>query len=111
MNFFISDAVAQTAGAAPTGAGFGSLIPLILIFVVMYFLLIRPQQKKMKAQQAMIAALVKGDEITTNGGVLGKIVSLDESFITVEIAQNVTINLQRGAVANVLPKGTIKSIK
>ncbi len=111
MSFFISDAVAQTAGAAPAGSGFASLIPLILIFAVMYFLLIRPQQKKMKVHQAMVQALGKGDEVTTNGGILGKIISLDDAFVTVEIAENVSIKLQRGAVANVLPKGTIKSIK
>ena len=111
MNFFISDAMAQTAGAAPAGGGFGSLIPLILIFVAMYFLLIRPQQKKMKAHQTMVGALAKGDEVTTNGGILGKIISLDDSFVTVEIAQNVTIKLQRGAIANIMPKGTIKSVK
>lgn len=111
MSFFVSDAVAQTAGAAPAGGGAGTLIMMGLIFGVMYFLMIRPQQKKMKAHQAMVGALGKGDEITTNGGILGKIVSLDDSFVTVEIAQNVTIKLQRGAVANVLPKGTIKSVK
>ncbi len=111
MSFFISDAVAQTAGAAPAGGGFASLIPLILIFAVMYFLLIRPQQKKVKAHQAMVQALGKGDEVTTNGGILGKIVSLDDSFVSVEIAQNVTIKLQRGAIGAVLPKGTIKAIK
>ena len=111
MSFFISDAVAQTAGAAQAPSAWGSLIPLILIFVVFYFLLIRPKQKKMKAHQEMVAALAKGDEVTTNGGILGKIISLDDSFVTLEIDQNVTIKLQRGAVAHVLPKGTIKSIK
>jgi len=111
MSFFISDAVAQAADAAPSGGGLTSLIPLILIFAVMYFLLIRPQQKKMKTHQAMVQALGKGDEVITNGGIMGKIVSLDDSFVSVEIAQNVTIKLQRGAVANVIPKGTIKSVK
>jgi preprotein translocase subunit YajC len=111
MSFLISDAVAQTAGAAPQGGGLAQFVPLILIFVVMYFLLIRPQQKKMKTHQAMVAALGKGDEVTTNGGILGKIVSLDDSFVSVEIAQNVTIKIQRGAIAAVLPKGTIKAIK
>ncbi|HFC29699.1 MAG TPA: preprotein translocase subunit YajC [Oceanospirillales bacterium] len=110
MSFFISDAAAQAA-QAPAGGGLMSLVPMILIFVAMYFILIRPQQKKMKMHQQMVAALAKGDEVTTNGGILGKIVALDEGFITVEIAQNVTIKLQRGAVAAVLPKGTIKSIK
>ncbi len=111
MNFLISDAVAQTAGANGPGGGLASFIPLILIFVAMYFLLIRPQQKKMKLHQEMVAALAKGDEVTTNGGILGKIVSLDDSFVTVEIAQNVSIKLQRSAIGNVLPKGTIKSVK
>jgi preprotein translocase subunit YajC len=110
MSFFISDAMAEGAAAAPAG-GLGGIIPLILIFVAMYFLLIRPQQKKMKDHQAMVSALAKGDEVTTNGGILGKIISLDDSFVTVEIAQNVTIKLQRGAIANIMPKGTIKSVK
>ena len=83
----------------------------VLIFVVMYFLLIRPQQKKMKMHREMVSTLGKGDEVTTNGGILGKIVGLDDSFVTVEIAQNVTIKLQRGAISAVMPKGTIKSIK
>lgn len=111
MNFLISDAVAQTAGNAPAGSMLTGIVPFILIFAAMYFLLIRPQQKKMKEHQEMVSALAKGDEVTTNGGILGKIVSLDDSFVTVEIAQNVSIKLQRGAIANVLPKGTIKSVK
>ncbi len=110
MSFFISDAAAQAA-QAPAGGSLLSLAPMILIFVAMYFILIRPQQKKMKMHQQMVASLAKGDEVTTNGGILGKIVALDDSFVTVEIAQNVTIKLQRGAVATVMPKGTIKSIK
>ncbi len=111
MSFFISDAAAQTAGAAPQGGGLATFIPLILIFGAMYFLMIRPQQKKVKMHQAMVEALGKGDEVTTNGGILGKIISLDDSFVSVEIAQNVTIKIQRGAIAAVLPKGTIKAIK
>lgn len=111
MSFFISDAVAQSGGAQQAPSSMGSIIMLVLMFVVFYFLLIRPQQKKMKAHQEMVAALAKGDEVTTNGGILGKIISLDDAFVTVEIAQNVSIKLQRGAVANILPKGTIKSIK
>lgn len=111
MSFFISDAVAQSAtGAGPQG-GLLSFLPLVLIFGVMYFLMIRPQQKKMKEHQAMVDALGKGDEVTTNGGILGKIVSLDDSFVTVEIASNVTIKLQRVAISAIMPKGTIKAIK
>ncbi len=111
MSFFISDAVAQSAAGAPPQGGLLSFLPLILIFGVMYFLMIRPQQKKMKEHQAMVNALGKGDEVTTNGGILGKIVSLDDSFVTVEIAPNVTIKLQRVAISTVMPKGTIKAIK
>ncbi|MCF6318592.1 MAG: preprotein translocase subunit YajC, partial [Proteobacteria bacterium] len=99
------------AGAAPQGGGLATFIPLILIFGAMYFLMIRPQQKKVKMHQAMVEALGKGDEVTTNGGILGKIISLDDSFVSVEIAQNVTIKIQRGAIAAVLPKGTIKAVK
>jgi len=110
MSFFISDAAAQAA-QAPAGSSLMSLAPMVLIFVAMYFLLIRPQQKKMKMHQQMVSALGKGDEVTTNGGILGKIIALDDSFVTVEIAANVSIKLQRSAISAILPKGTIKSIK
>lgn len=110
MSFFISDAMAQTEGAAQSG-GLMSLLPLIIIFAIMYFMLIRPQQKRMKAHKEMVSALAKGDEVVTNGGVLGKVTGLDDSFASVEIADNVTVKVQRGAIANVLPKGTMKSIK
>ncbi len=110
MSFFISDAMAQ-ADTAAQPSGLMSLLPLIVIFAIMYFMLIRPQQKRMKAHKEMVGTLAKGDEVVTNGGVLGKVTGLDESFASVEIADNVTIKVQRGAIANVLPKGTIKSIK
>lgn len=110
MSFFISDAMAQAEGASPQGAT-TTFIMMILIFVIMYFMLIRPQQKRMKAHKEMVDALAKGDEVVTNGGILGKVTALDESFATIEIADNVSIKMQRGAVANVLPKGTLKSIK
>lgn len=110
MSFFISDAAAQAQGASPQG-GFGSLIMMVLIFVIMYFMLIRPQQKKMKEHKQMVDALAKGDEIVTSGGILGKIVALDETFASLEVADSVVIRVQRGAVGNVLPKGTLKSIK
>ena len=111
MSFLISDAAAQATGAAPAGGGLMSLLPLIIIFGIMYFLLIRPQQKRMKVHKEMVAALGKGDEVVTNGGILGKVVGLDDSFASVEIAANTVISVQRGAISNVLPKGTIKSIK
>jgi preprotein translocase subunit YajC len=110
MSFFISDAMAQAETAAQPN-GLMSLLPLIIIFAIMYFMLIRPQQKRMKAHKEMVGALGKGDEVVTNGGVLGKVTGLDDAFASVEIADNVTIKVQRGAIANVLPKGTIKSIK
>lgn len=109
MNFLISDAWAQAGGGG--GAGLVGLLPMVAIFVIFYFLLIRPQQKKAKQHRAMVADLSKGDEIVTNGGVLGKITDTDENFVTVEVASGVSIQVQRLAVAQMMPKGTIKSAK
>ena len=109
MNFFISDAMAQSGGQAANPMG--SLIFIGVFFVIMYFMLIRPQQKRMKAHNEMVGALAVGDEVITNGGTLGSIVAVDESFIKVEIAPGTEIHVQRSAVAKVLPKGTIKSLK
>ena len=106
MDFLISSAYAQDA--APQGGLLGFL-PLILIFVVFYFLLIRPQMKRAKEHRQMVAALAKGDEVVTNGGLLGKITEVGESFVTLQVSDNVQIKLQRHAVASVMPKGTIKS--
>ena len=108
MSIFISDAWAQAAGA-PQQGGLMSLLPLIAIFVVFYFLLIRPQQKRAKEHKKMTEALAKGDEVITNGGTLGKITDVGETFATVEIAQGVEIKVQRSAVQALMPKGTIKS--
>jgi len=108
MSIFISDAWAQAAGA-PQQGGLMSLLPLIAIFVVFYFLLIRPQQKRAKEHKKMTEALAKGDEVITTGGTLGKITDVGESFVTVEIAQGVEIKVQRSAVQALMPKGTIKS--
>jgi preprotein translocase subunit YajC len=108
-NVLISSAFAQTAPAA-TGGGESallSMLPLILMFVVLYFLMIRPQMKRQKEQRAMIDALQKGDEVVTIGGVLGKIESIGETYMTLEVAQG-TLQMERAAVARVLPKGTIK---
>ncbi len=85
-----------------------SMLPLVLMFVVLYFLMIRPQMKRQKEARAMIDALVKGDEVATNGGLVGRVVGLDEQFLQVELAQGVVVQLQRGAVVQVLPKGTLK---
>lgn len=106
LDFFISSAYAQDA--APQ-AGLMSFLPLIIIFVIFYFLLIRPQMKRAKEHKNLVAALSVGDEVVTNGGLLGKITKVSESFVTVEVADNVKIKLQKHAVASVMPKGTIKS--
>jgi len=106
MDFFISSAYAQDA--SPTG-GLMSFLPLIVIFAVFYFMLIRPQMKRSKEHRQLVSQLGKGDEVVTNGGLLGRITDVSESFVTLEIADNVQIKLQRQAVTNVMPKGTIKS--
>jgi preprotein translocase subunit YajC len=108
MSLFISDAWAQAAGA-PQQGGLMSLLPLVAIFVVFYFLLIRPQQKRAKEHKKMTEALSKGDEVITTGGALGKITAVGDSFVTVEIAQGVEIKVQRSAIQTLMPKGTIKS--
>ncbi len=85
-----------------------SMLPLVLMFVVLYFVMIRPQMKKQKEHRTMVEALAKGDEVVTSGGVLGKVAKLGDSYLGVEIANGVEIQVQRGAVIQVLPKGTIK---
>ena len=110
---FISEAFAQAAPAAPAAAesplgGLGSMLPLVLMFVVLYFVMIRPQMRRQKEAKAMIEALAKGDEVVTAGGVLGRVTRLGESFLHVEIASGVEIQLQRTAIVQVLPKGTVK---
>ena len=106
----ISSAYAQApaAGGAP-GGDMSFLIMMILMFVVLYFFMIRPQMKRQKEHRAMLEKLAKGDEVLTNGGIAGVVTDIGENFITVEIADNVRIRIQKGAIANVLPKGTLKS--
>ena len=106
LDFFIASAYAQDA-AQP--GGLMSFLPLIIIFVIFYFLLIRPQMKRAKEHRKLVAELAIGDEVVTNGGLLGRITKLGESFITVELADNVVIKIQRHAISSVMPKGTIKS--
>jgi preprotein translocase subunit YajC len=107
---FISSAYAQTA--APAGgdmlSNFGGMLPLVLMFVVLYFVMIRPQMKRQKEHKAMIEALAKGDEVATAGGLIGKVTKLGDSFLGVEIASGVEVQVQRSAVVQVLPKGTVK---
>ncbi|MBL1260587.1 MAG: preprotein translocase subunit YajC [Thiotrichaceae bacterium] len=107
MNFFIGDVWAE--GAAPAGdGGLMGLLPLLLIFVIFYFLLLRPQMKRSKEHRTMVVALAKGDEVVTSGGVLGKITSVDESFVGLDIANGLEIKVQRSAVSSLMPKGTMK---
>jgi preprotein translocase subunit YajC len=109
----ISSAFAQTAPAAAAAGGdmqssLMSMLPLVLMFVVLYFVMIRPQMKKQKEHKAMVDALAKGDEVVTAGGLLGKVSKIGDGFIGVEIAPGVDVQLQRSAVVQVLPKGTMK---
>ncbi len=108
---FISSAFAQTAPAAAGGDATSSLmsmLPLLLMFAVLYFVMIRPQMKRQKEHKAMLEALAKGDEVATAGGVLGRISKIGDTFVGVEVAQGVEIQVQRSAIAQVLPKGTLK---
>ena len=105
---FISPAYAQ---AAPGGeAGFMGFLPIILMFVLLYFLMIRPQMKRAKEQKQMIEALQKGDEVITAGGVLGRITRIADAYVSLEIAPGTEISVQKASVQTVLPKGTLKSI-
>jgi preprotein translocase subunit YajC len=108
MDFFISSAWAQAAPAGQPDA-LTSFIPLILIFVVFYFLLIRPQTKRAKEHRKMVSELKVGDEVITSGGVLGCIVEAGEQFVQVEVADGVILKIQRATVSAVMPKGTFKS--
>ena len=107
---FISEAHAQAAGGGFPGGDLMTFLPMIAIFVVFYFLLIRPQQKRAKETRAMLDALQKGDEVITAGGIVGKISKLNEQYATVEIAPNVEISVQRAAISQLLPKGTVKAL-
>ena len=109
---FISEAFAQAAPAAAGGesplSGLTGMLPLVLMFVVLYFVMIRPQMKRQKETRAMIDALAKGDEVVTAGGILAKVNKLEDAYLTVEVANGVEVRIQRTAVVQVLPKGTIK---
>jgi preprotein translocase subunit YajC len=109
MDFFISSAYAQAAAPAAAPNPLMSFLPLVILFGIFYFMLIRPQMKRAKEQRAMISALAKGDEVLTNGGILGRIEDIADQFVTLEIAPNVTVKLQKQAISAVLPKGTLKA--
>jgi preprotein translocase subunit YajC len=107
----ISQAFAQTAPAASGGgteSSLLSLLPLVLMFVVLYFIMIRPQMKRQKEHKTMVEALAKGDEVVTSGGVLGRVSKLGETYLHVEVANGIELQVQRSSIVQVLPKGTLK---
>ena len=108
MDFFINSAYAQAAGGGAQSM-MGTLLLPVLLLVVFYFLLIRPQNKRAKEQRDMLSKVAAGDEVATSGGILGKVVEVGDQFVSLEIANNVTIKLQKFQIAQVLPKGTVKS--
>jgi preprotein translocase subunit YajC len=107
---FISNANAQSILGGADGGGLMSFLPIILMFIVLYFLMIRPQMKRQKEQKSMMEALGKGDEVITAGGFLGKVTKVSDAYVTLEIANNTEIIVQKAAVSTLLPKGTIKSL-
>ena len=106
----ISPAWAQTSAAAP-GGGIESMLLILAMFAVMYFLMIRPQMKRAKEHKTMVEGMQKGDEVVTAGGILGRITKVDDQYITVAIAEGVEVQAQRSAIQTVLPKGTLKNIQ
>jgi preprotein translocase subunit YajC len=111
MNLLVSNAYAQTPGGGGLGgSGIGPNVIILVVFVaVFYFLLIRPQQKRMKDQQAMLSRLSSGDEVVTSGGILGRITEVNDTFLTLEIADGVRIKVQKSQISQLMPKGTLKS--
>lgn len=111
MSFFMNDAVAAAGATVPAqGDGTFSLVMIAAIFVLFYFMLIRPQNKRAKEHRELVGKIKKGDEVITSGGILAKVVGVDEQYIKVSIADGVEISLQRSAISTVLPKGTLKSL-
>ncbi|QOT75905.1 preprotein translocase subunit YajC [Cupriavidus basilensis] len=107
----ISNAFAQTAGATGGAAGgLMSFLPIILMFAVLWFIMIRPQMKRQKESKAMLEALAKNDEVVTAGGILGRVTKVNEQYVTIEIATGTEITVQKSAVTTVLPKGSLKSL-
>jgi preprotein translocase subunit YajC len=105
---FISNAFAQTASTGGAESSLLSMLPLVLMFVVLYFIMIRPQMKRQKEHKAMVEAVGKGDEVVIGGGVLGRVAKVGESYLHVEVANGVELQVQRASVVQVLPKGTFK---
>jgi preprotein translocase subunit YajC len=105
---FISSAYAQAAAGGDMSSSLVSMLPIVLMFVVLYFVMIRPQMKRQKEHKAMVDALAKGDEVATSGGMLGKVTKLGDTMLSIEIANGVEVQLQRHAVVQVMPRGTMK---
>ena len=108
LNLMISDAYAQTAAACAEPSGLLQFLPFVVMLAILYFRMIRPQMKRQKELKAMLDALAKGDEVVTTGGMLGKIAQLGEQQIGLDVGNGVVLQLQRSAVVQVLPKGSIK---
>ena len=108
MNFFISDAMAADAG--PQGGGLQLIIMMAIFFGIMYFMIIRPQQKRAKEHKALIESITKGDEVVAGGGIIGKVTNVGDNFIEMSVSDNTSIKVQRQAVAQVMPKGTMKNL-
>ena len=106
----MKEAFAQTTVPAQQGMDWIGLMPLVLLFVLLYFLMIRPQMKRAKEHKSMTEALQKGDEVITGGGVLGRITKVGDNYVTLQVAENVEIQVQKAAIQTLLPKGTIKSV-
>ncbi len=111
MSFFIESVHAAAEPAAQSGDPMSGMLFFVGMLALMYFLLIRPQQKRSKEHKKMVEAITKGDEIVTNGGMLGKITEMGDQYISLEIANNIEVKLQRHAIATVLPKGSIKAVQ
>jgi len=109
MSFFISDAMAEGGGAAAGQGGLLGFLPLVIIFVIFYFLIIRPQVKRAKEHKQLTESVAKGDEVVTGGGLLGKVSDVNDNFVTLEVSEGVEVKIQRQSVSSLVPKGTIKS--
>ncbi|APC97848.1 preprotein translocase subunit YajC [Francisella frigiditurris] len=109
ITLFSSTSFAADTAGSQAGSPLASILMLVVFFAIFWFLLIRPQQKKNKELRKMLSELTKGDEVLTSGGIVGKIVKLGDTFVDLEIADNLTVKVQRNAIGNVLPKGTLKA--
>ncbi len=109
LDLIISPAAAQAAPAAQGGSPMSLVIMMVLFFAVFYFMAIRPQMKRAKEHRALLSGLSKGDEVITNGGLAGRVVDLGDSFVGLEVAEGVSVKVQKNAITAVLPKGSLKS--